>query len=184
MDVDLAALSNLLEKEAIRDAALRYTRGIDRHDSALLLSAYHPDAIDDHGDYIGSPQGFVDYANSVHAQNWVGHHHYITNQFIERDGDTAHSEIYFMAVLKRPDGVCDMVGGRYLDRLEKRDGVWAVADRMCLVEWNVVTSPGPDEFDPSLFMQGRWDRKDPSYTRPLRVTRPHRNPLGNNEDAG
>lgn len=177
MEVDIAALSNLLEKEAIREAALRYTRGIDRHDDALLLSAYHPDATDDHGHYIGPAQGFVDYANAVHAQHWVGHHHYVTNQVIDLDGDSAHSEMYFMAVLKRPDGVCDMVGGRYLDRLEKRGGTWAVVDRACLVEWNVEASPGPDGVDASMFIQGTWDRSDPSYQRPLRVTRPHRDPL-------
>jgi len=178
MDLDIAALQDLIEKEAIREAALRYTRGIDRHDEELMLAAYHPDAVDDHGEYIGNPEGFVAYANKIHSENWVSHHHYVTNHVIDRDGDSAHSEMYFMAVLKRADRTCDMVGGRYLDRLEKRDGKWGVADRVCMVEWNVETRPSDAAFDPSLFMRGTWDRHDPSYQRPLQMDRPHRDLYG------
>ncbi len=163
MDVDLAALQTLLDKEAIREVALRYARGIDRHDDELLLSAYHPDASDDHGSFIGSSAAFVEYANRVHARNWVCHQHYITNQVIDLHGDTAHCESYFLAVLKRPDGVCDMVGGRYVDRIDRRDGHWAVAERICMVEWNAEAAPGAAAFDASIFIAGSWDRSDPSY---------------------
>ena len=174
MDVDLAALRDLLEKEAIREASLRYTRGIDRHDRELMLAAYHPDAKDDHGAFIGSPEDFVEYANRVHSAHWVSHQHYITNQVIDLDGDTAHCESYFVAVLKRADGTCDMVGGRYVDRFAKRDGRWAVADRACLVEWNAEVSPGQANFDASIFLQGTQDRTDISYHRPLKLDRPPR----------
>lgn len=177
MELDVAALNRLLDKEAIRESALRYTRGIDRHDDELMASAYHADATDDHGDYIGDPAGFVDYANAVHSQNWVHHQHYVTNQVIDLDGDSAHSEMYFLAVLKRPDGTCDFVGGRYVDRLERREGTWAVADRACLVEWNAEAGPKGTSFDPGIFLSGSWDRTDISYQRPLRINRPHRNPM-------
>lgn len=169
--MDPAALQNLLDREAIRDVSLRYTRGIDRHDDALLLSAYHVDAVDDHGAFIGTPDGFVEYANRVHGQNWVCHQHFVTNQVIDLDGEAAHCESYFMAVLKRPDGVCDFVGGRYLDRVERRNGRWAVADRICMVEWNVEAAPGGPALDQSMFVAGTWDRSDPSYVRPLRADR-------------
>lgn len=177
MELDVAALNRLLDKEAIREAALRYTRGIDRHDDELMASAYHADATDDHGDYIGDPAGFVTYANSVHSQNWVHHQHYVSNQVIDLDGDSAHSEMYFFAVLKRPDGTCDLVGGRYVDRFERRDGVWAVADRACLVEWNAEAGSESAGLDPSVFLSGSWDKTDISYQRPLRIDRPHRNPM-------
>lgn len=169
--MDLVAVQSMLDREAIREVSLRYTRGIDRHDDALLLSAYHPDAKDDHGAFIGSPEGFVEHANRVHGQNWVCHQHFVTNQVIDLDGGTAHCESYFLAVLKRPDGVCDFVGGRYVDRLEKRDSLWAVADRICMVEWNVEAAPGGAPLDPSMFVAGTWDRNDPSYARPLKVER-------------
>ena len=165
MELDLAAVQTLLDREAIRDVSLRYTRGIDRHDTEVLASTYHPGAQDDHGDYIGTGAGFVEYANWIHTQNWVSHQHYVTNQFIDLAGDTAHCESYFMAVLKRPDVICDMVGGRYLDRIDRRDGVWAVADRICMVEWTVVASRGV----PKWIRQPSWPAPGTSRTRPICV---------------
>lgn len=171
MELNLAAVQTMLDKEAIRDVSLRYTRGIDRHDEPLLMSAYHPDATDDHGAFIGSGEGFVEYANRVHSQNWVCHQHFVTNQVIDLDGDSAHCESYFLAVLKRADGICDIVGGRYIDRIERRARNWAVADRICMVEWNVESGPGDAPLDATLFVAGAWDKSDPSYMRPLRVDR-------------
>jgi hypothetical protein len=40
--------------EAIRQAVLRYCRGVDRLDAELMLSAYHDGATDDHGVFAGS----------------------------------------------------------------------------------------------------------------------------------
>jgi len=87
MDIDGAAVQAMLDKEAIREVSLRYTRGIDRHDADLLRSAYHADACDDHGAFIGSGADFVDYANRTHAQNWGTHQHHVTNQLIDLDGE-------------------------------------------------------------------------------------------------
>jgi len=174
MDIDPADIRGLLDKEAIREAALRYTRGIDRHDDDLMAQAYHRDATDDHGAYVGDPAGFIVHAKTTHARNWDVHHHYITNQTIELDGDTAHVETYFLAVLRRKTGPIDMVGGRYVDRFERREGRWAVADRVCLVEWNGELAKTETSMDPDMFLRGTWDRSDISYQRPLRLTRPPR----------
>ncbi|MFB9858751.1 hypothetical protein [Paenarthrobacter aurescens] len=59
MAIDETALQRLLDKEAIREASLKYTRGIDRHDDDILRQVYHPDARDDHGEYIGSAEGLI-----------------------------------------------------------------------------------------------------------------------------
>jgi ketosteroid isomerase-like protein len=174
MAIDEAALQRLLDKEAIREASLRYTRGVDRHDADIMAAAYHSDATDDHGAYIGDPAGFIRYANDVHARHWVTHQHYVTNQTIELDGDVAHVETYFLATLRRSTGTVDMVGGRYVDRFERRQGRWAVADRACLVEWNGELPPAAVAVDPELFLRGAWDRSDLSYQRPLLLNRPPR----------
>jgi hypothetical protein len=174
MPIDEAALQRLLDREAIREASLRYTRGIDRHDPEILARAYHPDAIDDHGAYIGGPTGFIHYANEVHARNWVSHHHYVTNQTIDLVGDSAHVETYFLAALRRPSGTVDMVGGRYVDRFERREGIRAVAERACLVEWNGELPSTTAAMDPDLFLRGTWDRSDLSYKRPLSLDRRQR----------
>jgi hypothetical protein len=62
-----------------------------------------------------------------------------------------------------------------VDRMERRDGRWAVADRLCLVEWHGELVKGQETWDPDLYARGTWDRSDPSYQRPLKATRPHRN---------
>ncbi len=50
----------LHDKEAIRTVIATYSRGIDRRDRELLLSCYHPDAVDDHGLFVAQPEKFYD----------------------------------------------------------------------------------------------------------------------------
>jgi len=176
MAIDEAALQRLLDKEAIREAALKYTRGIDRHDEDIMRQAYHPDACDDHGEYIGDPEGFIHYANNVHSDNWKVHHHFVTNMTIELDGDAAHCETYFFATLSRHQGGTDVAAGRYVDRFEKRSGQWAVADRICMVEWSGLIPEAEGAVGYDTFIRGTWDRSDPSYMRPLKLNRPDRIP--------
>jgi hypothetical protein len=52
-------LRYLIDRQAILDCLTRYCRGVDRFDRDLLLSAYHPDATDNHGVFIGSPVQFA-----------------------------------------------------------------------------------------------------------------------------
>jgi hypothetical protein len=173
-DRDRQALRRLLDKEEIREACLKYTRGIDRHDDELASRAYHADAVDDHGSFIGEARRFIKHVGELHARNWNMHHHYVTNQTIDLDGDTAHVETYYLAALRREEGTIDLAGGRYIDRFERREGRWAIADRACLVEWlGELGKPG-GVVDTSVFLQGSWDRRDLSYQRPLRLTRAHR----------
>lgn len=176
MDIDLNQLQRLLDKEAIREASLRYTRGIDRHDDDLMASAYHPGATDDHGEYIGDAAGFIPYAHRVHSTNWNIHQHFIMNQTIDLDGDAAHVETYFLACLRRKTGPIDLVGGRYVDRFEKRDGRWAVAERACLIEFSGELPAAQMAVPPDLFLHGTWDKTDISYQRPLKTSRPARQP--------
>ena len=176
MAIDETALQRLLDKEAIREAALKYTRGIDRHDDDIMREFYHPDARDDHGEYIGNSEGLIQYAKSVHSERWRVHHHFVTNMTIELEGDVAHCETYFFVTLARHEGGTDVGAGRYLDRFEKREETWAVADRICMVEWNGLIPDTDATVDYDSFIRGAWDKSDPSYMRPLRADRPDRIP--------
>ena len=160
-------LARLLDKESIRDALLDYTRGIDRHDVTIMARAYHRDATDDHGEFNGTASGFIDYANDVHAAGFLSHQHYVGNHSIDLDGDSAHVETYFLASLLRKDGITMLVGGRYIDRLEQRDSVWAIMHRTALVEWaGDLTS---SDFTQGIPIDARssWGQSDLSYQRPL-----------------
>lgn len=169
MDVEAAAIAlEMKDRQEIYDCIMRYCRGIDRLDREVLLSAYHPGAIDDHGTYVGPVEGFADYAFALHTNHQHRTQHHITNHRCEIDGDVAHCESYyiFRSLNKKPP-LYTMASGRYLDRMEKRQGVWGIAERVCIVEirnehWAPTGFEGDDAYQPSVR-----DRSDPSYQRPL-----------------
>jgi ketosteroid isomerase-like protein len=167
-------LRNLLDRQEIHDCIVRYCRGVDRLDRALLLSAYHSDAIDDHGLFVGSPQEFADYFLAFHEASQTATQHIITNHHCKLDGDTAHCETYWLfAGMNREGPALSLGGGRYIDRMERRDERWAIAARKCLYDWQ--GKPGDYSLGPEMLeqMQGAGpatrDVSDPSYERPLRV---------------
>jgi hypothetical protein len=163
--VDIEELSDRAE---ILECMHRYTRGMDRLDRALVRSAFQDDAVDDHIGYRGPVEGFVDWAFEYHATQ-VRHQHYISNHTVEIDGDEAHAETYYMFVgTERTEGVpLTVFGGRYVDRLERREGRWAIVVRRCLVEW--ATSPTSRLPVEGAGLGGTVarDGSDASYDRPL-----------------
>jgi hypothetical protein len=157
-------ISLLSAHEAIRQAAARYARGVDRLDVPLMQSAYWPDAIDDHGVYVGDAMAFCERVVETHAR-FESTMHCNMNHTIEvdEDGLTARGEIYNMTFLLRrgEDGsqIVDHWMGRYLDRYECRDGDWRIAHRICVHEW--TRSSPIDEAMPiaaEKFRQGSADR--------------------------
>src|SRR5919201_1355684 len=44
-----AKLQAVADKQEIHETLMRYCRGVDRADAELISSAFHPDAISDHG---------------------------------------------------------------------------------------------------------------------------------------
>ncbi|HEX8056439.1 MAG TPA: nuclear transport factor 2 family protein, partial [Novosphingobium sp.] len=81
MDAEAAAIAReMKDRYEIYDCIMRYCSGIDRLDRELLLSAYHPDALDDHGStYIGDVQGFAEAALALHSTYQEYTQHQITN---------------------------------------------------------------------------------------------------------
>lgn len=166
-------LRRLLDRQAILDCIHRYARGLDRHDDELVASAYHPDALDHHGGFTGRPDEFIPWANELHLSHWIAHQHFIANHTVEIDGDVAHAESYVLGALRRKEGMTtDLAGGRYVDRLERRDGEWRIAAREVVIEWVCEVDGARARFDISAFPDGAWDRTDLSYRRPLEVAPP------------
>jgi SnoaL-like domain len=165
MDADV---QRLLDRMAISDCVNRYARGLDRHDDELIASAYHEGALDHHGDFIGSPSDFIPWANELHAADWSAHHHHLTTHTVDLDGDVAHAETYCIGTfLRKDEPVVDMAGGRYIDRLERRDGEWRIVAREVVIEW-VCAAPGTaSRFSAEAYPSGAWNRADLSYRRPL-----------------
>ncbi len=168
------SLQYLLDRQAILDCIHRYCLGVDRHDAAMIASAFHPDAIDEHGPFTGGPGALADWANGFHAANFLSHTHNITSHGCEIDGDQAHAQSHCLYGLRRQDGETVAMGSaRYIDRLERRDGEWRIAHRRTLIEWRGELKAHM----PEGYAHGTWDRSDPSYQRPLAtVPIPKKNP--------
>jgi hypothetical protein len=166
------SVRELLDRQAILDCIHRYCRGVDRFDRTMVLSVYHPDAIDHHGAFVGGPEAFVDWAFNYHAEYQESHHHMVMNHSCELDGDTAHTETYWIFSGINKQGPPSIHFGRYIDRFERRNGRWAIATRVCVSEWHAAMTelPLPAEYLALLCSGGKTarDRNDVSYERPLR----------------
>ncbi|MET0362418.1 MAG: nuclear transport factor 2 family protein [Sphingobium sp.] len=130
----------VIDESKIRRLLDNYPRALDRQDHALLASLFHPGAIDDHGVFNGPATGFVEFMRngSTPGVHWTHHN---GTQIVEIEGDVAQCETYTIALCRM--GAPGQPGHdreiflrvRYLDRVEKRDGVWKIAHR------RVVYSP-------------------------------------------
>ncbi len=171
MDESHPKLQYLLDRLEIQDVVNRYARGLDRHDDDLLRSVFHEDAVDNHGPWVGSREAFVAWANGPCHAHTNAHMHQITTHNCEIDGDVAHTESYCQWVHRLTDEETVTVGGgRYVDRLEKRDGEWRIVVRRLILDYfyeakgTVFGTPAQLEY-----AKGTWDRSDMSYERPLRL---------------
>ena len=173
--IDPARVQELLDRQDILDCIHRYCRGVDRFDRQMVLSVYHPDAVDDHGEFVGGPEGFVDWAFGYHRKYQDGTHHIVTNHMCELDGDSAHTETYWIFSGINRDSPPSIHFGRYLDRFERRNGRWAIATRVCIIEWHAALGELPMPAEVIAVQQASGissrDRSDPSYQRPLRARR-------------
>jgi ketosteroid isomerase-like protein len=168
MEAMQAALQRLLDEEAIKKVHLHYCRSVDRRDWELLRSCYHPDAVDDHGDYVGGVDGFIEFCESG-TLNFTSTTHLTCNQLVEVDGDVAWTEFYGLAYHRLPadaDGIEKdfAVNTRWVDRFERRDGEWRIAKRTVVVDTDRV-DPVTERWVPQEQYRGRRDRTDPSYER-------------------
>jgi hypothetical protein len=107
----------------------------------------------------------------MHEQGQVATHHNLLNHTCEISGHSAHAETYYIFVGRNRDETNWMAGGRYLDRLDLRNGTWRIALRTNVIEWSgmVPTMPIPFADVPDVHGNGApaRDREDPSYRRPL-----------------
>jgi len=176
VDGDLGRrLSRLEDLAEIRDCMMRYARGMDRRDRTLLRSAYHDGAVDDHVGFVGEVDDFIEWAFAYHSTQ-TRYQHYMLNHTAEVNGDEAHAETYyfFVGTDREPPNHLTLAGGRYVDRLERRDGRWAIVDRVCVAEWNVESTSLITEEVIAMLPDVRHAAHgpdDPSYARPLTVAR-------------
>jgi hypothetical protein len=186
-------LRELIDRQKIYHVLTSYCRALDRCDVDLMKSVYWEDGYDDHGVFAGNAQEFAEFIIRG-IQEWFDvTQHSIANVHVELDGDVAHSEAYLFAFhkvkgtapkvegwfgeeyLRRFAGLVALgvdqnffYGGRYFDRLEKRGGIWRIAKRTVIMDWN-LNQPATEILNQGMFktleIRGRRDRSDPIYQR-------------------
>jgi SnoaL-like domain len=185
------SVRELIDQRDIENVISTYARAVDRLDVELLKSCYHPDAVN-HNAVSRTPAW--EYADVIIPQMrklFSGTMHHVTCSNIRVDGDIAAAESYFIAwhhVIGGYDEVVTMFGtpyardmeklgklenghdfvgaGRYLDRFQKRDGVWRFSERSVTMEWNhfePATRGTPESLFGRMPEWARRDRSDPVY---------------------
>ena len=161
-----ARVAELLAKQDIFELSVRYMRGLDRLDAPLQLQVFHDDATTDYGFFQGSGQAFVAFAQNA-LKDHLANHHMIGQALIEIDGDRAVGEIYFHAFHRIVVAGAEqdlIIAGRYIDRYERRSGVWKISYRSEINDW-ARSSPAADEWlkNPPTSIRGARGSADPSH---------------------
>lgn len=138
-DTILERLDRIESIEAIRNCLHQYCRAIDRRDSKLIETIFWPDSKVEYGIYKGTGGEFSGLIHSWMDNGFKLTDHLLGNITINVQGDRAHSEAYLLAFhhLEREDHtIFDwIVGGRYQDRFERRNGEWRIAYRRLVYDW-------------------------------------------------
>jgi len=136
---ELKALRKEVEKlrsrEEIRQQITRYGRGQEWLDASLMDEVFFDDAEVDFGFFRGVWKDYKPVLMEIEAAGETTFHLCASPQ-IELHGDTAYVEVYGIAG-GRNAGSTNVFGGRYIDRWERRKGVWKIASRRYVLDWHI-----------------------------------------------
>lgn len=163
---ELSRLRDMLERDAIRQVLESYVRGNDRGDEATMRAAYWHDGYDDHGPFKGNAQEFCTWALPL-GKACSSHQHVLGQSMISVEGDRACAETYFVYYAeegRQPlPNVVNALAGRYVDRLERRGGVWKIAHRVVVIDWSNVWRSDDRYPGVEAFVSGDWFPNDQIY---------------------
>lgn len=137
MDSVTEELKSLLERDKIRDCIARLARGEDRRDAATISACYWPDSTTDYGVFCGNFDEYLAWVVPGSPAIPVTQH-VLGQSVIDLLGDAALVETHVTSYHRVNMGEEErdtVIGGRYLDRIEKRDGQWRIAQRTMLYDW-------------------------------------------------
>jgi hypothetical protein len=179
--------ARLADRARIMDLMARYAQAVDRRDWEGVRATYHADAHDDHGEFKGGVDAFIDWVSRRHEKVEQSMH-FLGNCLVEFTGpDTALVETYFIARQTyaadaaaartmvagggAPGRLEAEIWGRYVDVAERRDGEWRTARRTVVFEVMQVHPASSLPLGADWAQQHR-DPSDPLYAmRALAVER-------------
>ena len=163
------------DREIIHDMICLYTHALDRRRWDIMPTLFHDDGIFLFGDVSGDWKGFVEQARTI-IDPMISTHHQLGNILINIEGNTAWCECYLTAThiipADFPEGLplpafgrdyIATIGGRYIDKFEKRDGKWGIVSRNGLYDWRQYTEINDGDLRETLpGAVGQVDDSDPS----------------------
>lgn len=172
-----AELASFRDQNDIRDVYVRYGHGIDRLDEEAYRSAFWPDAQINYGttESISVDGHWNGHMLKFFKENGKAWGHLFNNIAIDVSGDVAHVEVYLTVLYVPKDnksGLRNLWAGRYIDRVDRRNGEWRIAVREFIPHFvmNVDTTPfdGWNEAYKDVNTKcAREGKRDTSYVRPL-----------------
>jgi hypothetical protein len=154
-------MSRLEDHFEIENLHTLFAYAADRADYALLRSLYTDDAVDNHGDYNGPVDGYIDWVKETH-KSFAILSHINARPLIAIDGDTAESEtkghVYIRT--KGPPAYSAFIITRSFDKYRRTADGWRFTSRLVCGDWS-----GPT-FDPVAVggeVIGAMDQTDPVY---------------------
>ncbi|TKV41334.1 hypothetical protein A0U87_21805 [Sphingobium sp. MP9-4] len=134
MDAEFQAV---VDHHAIRACLARLARGEDRRDATLIRQCWWPQARFDYGVYSGDFEAYLAWVVPG-AEAIANTQHLLGQSHVEIEGDQARAETHVLSyhrVIIEGEARDTCIGGRYLDLLAKREGVWRIAERTMLYDW-------------------------------------------------
>ena len=162
-------IDDLLAEAEIKDVHIRYCRANDRRDEELMRSCFHPDAVIELHMEL-DVEAFIALGREMLGRYQVTWHN-TGNQLVEVKGEAAWAEHYTISShrMAADEGGAErdwIAHGRYIDRMERREGAWRIARRKMVVDYTRMDPVGVGE--PGLGSGGgARDRTDPSYAMQL-----------------
>jgi SnoaL-like domain len=145
--------AQVADRLAIQDVLHLHCRGLDRLDAQVIKSAYWPEADVDYGSFKGNAQQFAELVVGALGQHYELTRHCLSNTLVAFAGDTARSESCVTAGHLLVGAREEMLFyGRYLDRLQKRDGQWKILHRQVVMDWS-KRIPVQDERNAAAFAE-------------------------------
>jgi ketosteroid isomerase-like protein len=159
-----AQIDHALSKQALHELSMTYARAIDRADASLMASVFHDDATVVTGVFNGNAREFAQKIVGYVRENIERCFHSIANEWYEMHGDDAVGESYVIANMTA-GGKDTLIGGRYIDSFQRRNGVWKIKARTFVVDW---TNTQPTSYESggmyaALTTRGCYGKSDPVY---------------------
>ena len=169
-ETNMDPIQRLLDKQEIAEILYRRARAGDRSDAELAHTCYHDGATERHGLFDGLATEFIDVVSFTRPKPGSpikGMMHVITNILSDfADDDHAFVESYHVAWCQMTDGTDATIGGRYLDKFERRNGRWGIVHRDVIFDWSRVepeTEKFWDKHPAKPFLFGQRGADDPLY---------------------